>query len=310
MSRLPSFFIVGAAKCGTSSLASYLGQHPQIGIAASKEPNYFCFKDRDLRTFKGPVDGETLYWSLYRWSTTDEQSYLKLFQHVYDRPMLGEASVRYLYYPPVAARISQCVPDAKIVIMLRDPVQRLWSHYAMMRAVYQLEPAPLMDALQQEDRRIADGWDFDWHYIKVGRYAAQVRRYLDCFGADRVRVYFFEDFARQPGPVVRDIFGFLGVNQNFVPDMTYREKPGYWLRSFWLDKLLSCRDAKTGRAARLLKKHRFRRFLAKILHLNRTKIPTLNEDSSRALKVHFADEAGKLESCLGRPVPWPAEARS
>jgi hypothetical protein len=301
---LPNFFIVGAAKSGTSSLASYLSQHPEIGFSTEKEPNYFVFKGRNLRTQPGPAPGPVLFDQLYKYSATTTNDYHRMFEHSADCPARGDASVRYLYAPQAAAEIAEAVPGAKIIIMLRNPVDRLWSHYIMMKARYHLEPASLEEALQLEPERIRSGWDYDWHYVAVGSYCQQIVRYFECFGRENVQIHFYEDFCRQPQVVLEDVYRFLGVTPGFQADLSQREMVGYWLRAFWPDKLLFYPHGKQQLLLRLLSPRGLRMLRRCSISLNRVPPPQLSAAKRGRLRSLFVEDIQRLAKLLGRRLKW------
>lgn len=212
---LPTFLIIGAAKAGTSSLYHYLQQHPEIFMSPLKEPRFFTFEDRAPR-FSGPL---TLMNST---SVTDLAAYRALFDGVRGEKAIGEASAIYLYYyETTPERIQRHVPDAKLIVMLRNPVERAYSSFVYLVAEG-YETLDFERALEEEERRILDHWAPMFHYVRRGRYLAQVRRYLEVFGANQVGIFLYEDFARDPGDVVRDIFRFLGVQHTYTPDLSVR----------------------------------------------------------------------------------------
>ena len=301
---LPTFFIVGAAKSGTTSLASYLSQHPQVYFSANKEPNFFVFDGEDLRTRPGPASSEILFSLLYQWCITERAAYENLFAPSRAGQARGEASVRYLYYPEAAGRIASAVPDAKIVIILRHPVDRLWSHYLMMKTQYHLEPEGIFRAVELESSRRTAGWDYDWHYVAAGQYAAQVRRFFDRFGTENVKVFLFEDLVAQPAAMMRDLFSFVGVDPEFPVDLSGKGKVGYGLRIAWIDKLLFYPHPFQPRLRALLANRLGRRLENLALTRNRVGLPRLAESDRRALRRHFADDITQLEKLLHRKLSW------
>jgi len=121
---LPTFLIIGAAKSGTTSLWHYLRQHPQIFLTRHKEPNFFILEGLELPPFSGPAAPEILYKKIYKYSVTDIDSYRTLFQEVSQEKAIGEASVPYLYFPQAADRIKKYIPDVKMIVVLRNPIDR------------------------------------------------------------------------------------------------------------------------------------------------------------------------------------------
>ena len=172
---VPNFFIVGAAKAGTTSLYHYLGTHPQIFMCRIKEPNYFC---TDLNR-SAPL----------KWD-----DYLRLFRGVRDQPAIGESSVLYLASGCAAKNMRTALPNAKIIIVLRNPVDRGYSHFLMgVRQGF-----PCRNILELPD-----------YVIDLGLYYAQVKRYLDEFPAQQRQILFYEDLQRDRAAFVKRVFGFL-----------------------------------------------------------------------------------------------------
>lgn len=209
---LPNFMIIGAARSGTSALYEYLDQHPQVFMSDPKEPHFFAFMEQET-SFRGPGDDVMLNDVV----VPDREAYERLFRNAEDATAVGEGSVSSLYYPEAARNIKALVPGARLVCMLRNPADRAYSAFMYMRSrLYE----PLDDfraALDAEPKRIDENWHHIWHYRRMGRYLRQVKRYLDLFGHEQMRIYLYDDFHRDPSAVLRDVFGFLGVDDSFVP---------------------------------------------------------------------------------------------
>ncbi len=212
---MPDFFIVGAARSGTTSLDLYLSQHPEIYITHRKETHFFVGDALPLR-FMGPGD-ERLNALLIR----DEQQYARLFADTRGAKIAGEASAFYLCYPEAAPRIKQAVPDAKILIILREPVERTYSAY-MMLVRDGRETASLEEGLRREKERREKDFEPMWWYTELSLYYRQVKQYLEVFGPQQVKVLLYEEFFAQPEQALRDIFAFLGVRQDISIDTSVR----------------------------------------------------------------------------------------
>lgn len=215
---LPNFLIVGTAKAGTTSLHSYLAQHPEIFMAQKKEPQFFACQEANY-TFAGPGDQAFLNTQV----TRDWVSYLGLFESATSYPVRGEASTWYLYEPTAPRLIKESLPDVKLLAILRNPVDRAYSSFAHLRRDAREPLSDFEEALREEPRRVAAGWNPIWYYRELGLYAEQVARYSALFGADRVRVYLFEDLKRDPLGLCRELFDWLGVDSGFVPDVSVRK---------------------------------------------------------------------------------------
>ncbi len=195
---LPTFFVIGAARAGTTSLHYYLSLHPQIQMSETKEPHYFAGPPGTI-PFGGP-----------RVDSIDD--YRKLFDP--RATVRGEASPSYAAYPRrlgVPARISELVPDARLIYLVRDPIDRTVSHY--LHAV----------AVEGERRQLAEALgDYDPAnlYICASRYATQLEQYLSHFAEDRILVVEQSDLRGARNEAMRRIFAFLGVDSDF-------ESPGF-----------------------------------------------------------------------------------
>lgn len=214
---MPNFLIVGAQKAGTTALYQYLKQHPDVYMSPVKEPHFFAFEGRDL-DFRGPRDRETLGHMVVK----DEGAYRNLFAGARGEKALGEASAMYLYMAEAVGGIGRHAPNARLVAVLRNPAERAYSSFLHMVRDGR-EPIPDFGrALAAEEERIKGNWSLIWHYRRMGFYHEQISRYREAFGPERLRVYLYEDLEGDPGGVLRDIYGFIGVEPSFVADVTSR----------------------------------------------------------------------------------------
>lgn len=291
---LPNFFIVGAPKCGTTALHAYLAQHPDVFMSDPKEPHYFG-SDLDFR---------------YRRRPTDEQ-YRSYFADAGDRRRIGEGSVWYLYSECAADEIAQAVPDARIVVMLRDPVEMIPSLHSQF--VYNgHEDLGLADALAAEEdraagRRIPPHANFPRGllYRRVATYAPQLARYLDRFGRERVHVIVYDDFKADVAAAYRDTLTFLGVDPDHRPDFAVINASKR-SRSMVLRRALNDPPEWLRRAARRVAPQRMRRRLyrsAVNLNTEAAERDRLNGAPAEQLRKEMASANRELESLLGRGLP-------
>lgn len=210
--RAPGFFIVGAPKCGTTALHAWLKQHPDVFLPDAKEPHFF---------------GRDLTWR-HRDSTTPEEDlerYLELFHDAGAARAVGEASTMYLYSHEAAEEIFEFNPEARIVVMLRNPVDQMYSFHSERLYGQNEDIADFVEALKAEEERkhgeripslarLVQGC----FYRDVARFSQQVERYLDVFGADRVHVIIHDDMRADPEGVFRDVARFLEIDEGFVPE--------------------------------------------------------------------------------------------
>jgi Sulfotransferase family len=213
---IPNLFIVGAPKCGTTSLYEYLRQHPQIffpfdddGYSRIKEPNHFC-----------PELG-----ILEKDAITDLGEYLSLYRGSEDALWRGDASTNHLFSELAAGNIKHFCPDARILVMLRPPVDWMRSYHSELLRHQHEDIVDFHEAVEaSEDRR--NGLRLPpftsvpkcLDYVEMGRFAAQVERYYRAFGRDAVKVVLLEDMVAAPEETYREILLFLGVESTFRPE--------------------------------------------------------------------------------------------
>ena len=209
---LPNFLVVGAAKAGTTSLYHYLKQHPEIYMSPIKEPYFFSFVNQKPN-FKGPFDEK-----VNEEIITDLNDYKKLFANVTDEKSIGECSNSYLYLPESAVNIKRYIPKCKIIIILRNPIERAYSHY-MQSVMLDHDNLNFEDAIEKEKERLNLNWR--WHYQYTGQslYYEQVKRYLDLFGKNKVKIFLFEELKKGSVKIMQEVFSFLEVDNSFVPNI-------------------------------------------------------------------------------------------
>ena len=230
---LPNFIVFGAPRSGTTALYHYLNQHPEIYLSPVKEPEFFAFEGMNLN-FQGPGDGERIN----KVSTTDLKSYHALFDGVTSEKAIGEMSQIYLYYARAAERIRYYIPEVKLVAILRHPADRAYSNF-LLKVRQGYEPVKsFAQALKQEDLRVRANWSPFWYYLRRGFYYAQLRPYFDAFDREQIKVYLYEDYCADVLSMMQDLFGFLGVDDGFVPDTSTRHNASMIPRSRVLDDLI------------------------------------------------------------------------
>lgn len=214
MSTLPNFLIVGAAKCGTSSLANYIDQHPEIYISKPKEPRFISSQFTNF-PLQGPLSDR-----LESWYVKTYEEYSKLFKDVKNEKAIGEASVDNLfYYNKSIPLIKKYLGEPKIIIMLRHPVRRAFSAYShMMRD--KREPLSFEHAIHMQEERLENNWEFLYSYTEVSKYYNQVKAYQENF--KETLIILTEDLHKRPVSLFEEIFSFLEVDPHFQIDLTIK----------------------------------------------------------------------------------------
>jgi hypothetical protein len=297
MTKLPNFFLAGAPKAGTTALYQYLGQHPDIYMSPVKEPNFFAeelrlenFSDhfRKLSEARVPARGPISEWA----------DYVKLFEGARDEKAIGEASVSYFWSKNAPQVISTQIVDAKIMVVLRNPVERAMSQFSHVSsfAKTSLSFSKYLDrALESRDTRISEYYPS----LNYGLYGEQMKRYRAFFDADRIQVHLYEDFRREPQRVLREIFGFLGVDPEFEPDLSVRHMESTVPRSYFLKNALErlgIREALRGKLP-----PEVRRYVRKATLQPREALTMTPADRARLLDF-YREDIGVLSELLGRDL--------
>lgn len=285
---LPNFLIIGAAKAGTTSLYAYLKQHPDIYMSEVKEPRFFA---PEVFTNYNNVarDGAK------RVPFTPEE-YEELFAGVKNETAIGEASTEYLYFPGVAARIKKSLPEAKLIAILRNPVERAFSAFC-----YQLrddcEPLSFEEALSAESQRIKEGYRPGWHYQQVGFYYDGIKRYLETFEPEQIKIYLNEELIKDSVKVSQDIYQFLGVDDSFVPDITRKNISGVPKNRF-LHSIFTKENPLKSVIKPLLPEKMRQNIYQKVRKNNLTSKPTLAVETRKELEQLYRDDILKLQDLI------------
>lgn len=276
----PNLFVVGVLRGGTTSLWGYLQQHPEIFMSAVKEPHFFTKAGAKLAP---------------RYAA--ETAYLALFTGAREG-VRGEASASYFGDADSAAAIKRVSPDAKILVILRDPVERAYSHY-WHAAGNGRETRSFSEAVEDELAGRRPGGAEP--YVRRGFYSESLRRYQEAFG-DHVRVLFLDDLSREPAATLRDVFEFLDVDPEVADRLA-------------VERRNESRSPRGGVSRLILRSGRSRKVAAAVvpprlrpsvegLFSARPKQPPMPPEMRALLVGVYASDHEELQSMLGRPLPW------
>jgi hypothetical protein len=211
---LPDFLIIGAPKAGTTALHVALARHPELFLSSVKEPKFFLGDDAPPPERGGPGDAKTF--REYVWRRSD---YEALFAGAPPGTLRGESTTLYLRDPAAHRRIAALVPSARLVAVVRDPVDRAHSNWTHLRSAG-LEPEPdFVRACGLEARRIELGWAPFWRYLELGRYGQQLAHLYTVFPREQVHVVLYRDLRQEPGETVDRICDFLGVRTGVLDEL-------------------------------------------------------------------------------------------
>lgn len=269
---LPNFLIVGASKAGTTSLYHYLRQHPDVFMSPVKEPMYYCPE----------IDNAD--------AVRTREAYERLFDGVTTERAIGEASPLYLNSPTAAARIAADLPDARIIVSLRNPAERAYSSY-----LGQLREG-------KERRGVDEAMQPESYFCQTSLYHPRLLRYFERFGRERIKVAIFEDLAADARAVLRGIHKFLGVDLAFETDVATQHNRAavpkhpalnavFFKTAQRLHELLPPKLRNTGLAGRV-----HRRMLKPP--------PPLPPEIRARMLEHFRDDIARTSALIGRDLSF------
>ncbi len=263
-SRLPDFLIAGAMRSGTTSLYRYLGAHPQVAMAP-KEIGFFTDHfDRGLD-----------------W-------YSRQFGDATPSQLLGDATADYLARHSAMTRIADTLPHVKLVISMRNPVDRAWSHYLLLktrgreRRPYSVANDDELDLIARDGDRAHGAF-----YLYHGLYDSQLRRAVELLGRDQIHVSIFERMVTDPAATYRSLCAFLGIDAgNLPPNLGKKVNPYVTFRSLPLRRLSQRLPGPLGRG------------LARINTKRPDSPPRLDESQRERLDEFFAPRIADLSELL------------
>ncbi len=210
---MPDFFVAGVPKAGTTALHAALAGHPSLYLSPVKEPKFFL-TDGPPPTQGGPGDVRT-----YREHIWRRSDYEALFSAAPAGTLRGESTPFYLYSEAAQQRIRAVIPEARLIIVLRDPIERAHSNWTHLWSAG-LDPIDdFVRACAAEDCRIADGWADFWHYLKLGLYGQQLEHLYSVFPREQVLVFRYKALIADPAGLLNLVCRFLGVEQDVLTEV-------------------------------------------------------------------------------------------
>ncbi len=239
---LPDFFVAGAPKSGTTALHAGLAQHPALYLSPVKEPKFFL-TDGPPPTQGGPGDAKT-----YREHVWRRSDYEALFEAAPPGALRGESTPFYLYSRDAQRRIKALIPAARLIVVLRDPIERAHSNWTHLWSAG-LDPiGDFVEACGAEEGRIAAGWADFWHYKRLGLYGQQLQHLYSVFPPGQVLVFRYRELVDDPAGTLNRISAFLGVAQGIatrVPAENVTAHPEHTRRHRAMSRILRAGSAVT-----------------------------------------------------------------
>jgi hypothetical protein len=291
---LPNFVIIGVQKAGTTSIYNYLKQHPQIYTSPIKETHFFQQEwtneeiEKAVRAY-GANKPRTL------------EDYLKLFAGVRDEIAIGDASPNYLLYHQTSVPlIAKYIPHAKLIAILRNPVDRAYSDYLMnMR-----EGRNKRDLIEQAKYRTQQS-----HVIRKGFYYEGLQHFYDVFDPQQIKVFLYDDLKADSGKLMKEMYQFLGVDPSFTPDTSKVAQKAQVPKNQAVNKLLQQKNPLRSSIAKMLRgvfsvktRQKLRTQLVQLNMDKKGKIPPLSPQDRQELQEIYRPDILKLQELIGRDL--------
>ncbi|HDN58998.1 MAG TPA: sulfotransferase [Candidatus Marinimicrobia bacterium] len=310
---LPNFFIVGAAKAGTTSIYNYLKSHPDVYMSPVKEPNFFS-KDIDPSKFRKDYKREPLIIKdennipdKHVAFIKDFNSYKALFKNAKGFKAIGEASTSYLYSEVAAVEIRKHIPDAKIIISLRNPIDRAFSHFLMSLKDGLTTYNDFLKEVFHDYESVKDrSWGVAHLYLDLGLYHKQVKRYLDNFPPEQVKIILFDDLINALQNVVLELFAFLNLKTN--TDITTNVYNKSEIPSPLFQKVIRILN-RYGIREKFIRKlpEKLKQNILKLIPKTKGN-PTIDINARRVLTDFYREDIVKLSDLIGRDLSFWLES--
>lgn len=294
----PQFIVAGTARAGTSSLNSYLMQHPNIFLPKVKEPCFFSFAGEKINYKNGK----------FAFAINSLDEYCSLFNKADANQITGDISTPYLYlYEKTINTIKTLHEDyssIKIIIILRDPVERAYSQY-LWKVRDGREELTFEEAIAAEKNRISENYSFDYFYLDRGLYYNQVKSYLDNFS--EVKIILFDEFKNNPNQILKDICRFLKVDTEFKFVISAKQNASFLPKSILFSRLISVESRAKFKLLNVLPNRTKNLIKEKLMSLNtsKNKVAPLKIETEVMLRAYFKDDLLKLQKLIKLDLsPW------
>ena len=301
MNKLPNFMIIGAGKSGTTALYEYLAEHPDVYMSPVKETNFFALEGEKMVDPKD--DPEQMFH--YPWSVTNWEDYVKLFDGVETEKAIGEVSPMYLYSEEAAFRIKERFPDMKLIVILRNPVDRLYSRFMHLARENRKPTNRFEDALDRETI-----WWRRNDLVKEGFYHNHLQKYYDLFDKDQIKVILYDDFKSDPLKEVQNIYEFIGVNGWHEPDFNTEYNVSGLIKNPVIDKLIGQKSVIKELAAMvnprlkdaIISNQQLKKWINQLRKKNLMKVPIPNNIRNAMIESVYGSDIQQLQHLINRDL--------
>lgn len=292
----PNLFILGVPRAGTTALHHRLSLHPSLCMSDPKETNYYLFDGNPLE-FSGPKDAV-----LDRQAILDRNSYLSLFRDCNGSLYRGESSPFYFYSSSARMAIERDIQNPKLIVLFRDPIDRAYSHYLMLRRDDREDAQTFREALEREEERRRAHWAWSYAYTGLGLYSSHIGPWLNAFGRENVLMLTNEEFRHQDSEAANKVLQFLDIpyDKAFVTFNGTVNTAGIPVSRFFHQFLTYPHPVKEG--LRRILGVRFAKMLGRWARRTNLIRPAYDDDLLGELQGLFRPEAADMRQYLGDRV--------
>lgn len=281
---LPNFIIIGVAKAGTTSLFRYLDQHPQVYMCPIKGSNFFGYQD--ALDWKWSDEGAPPL--LRHFQVTNFEDYEALFAEASDEIAIGEVSPQYFRCPTAAQQIHKHLPNVKLIASLRNPADRAFSGFLMRTR--------RGEAVKSGHEELT----LESSHVKEGFYYRRMKRYFDIFPRERIKIFLFEEFKKDPAKIIIELFDFLGVDTEYAPDTSTKHNPAGVPKIRWLNRIFF--HPTVIRTAKTVLPENLQVIVKQVQQRNLVPPPKFPPDLRADLLKLYREDILKLEQLLDRDL--------
>ncbi len=297
----PNFIIIGAGKSGTTTIYEYLKQHPQVFMSEVKETNFFALEGKEVKA----IDDSEGQMEHYPWAINNEKDYLALFDKVTNEKAIGEVSPMYLYNELAPVNIHNKLPNVKLIAILRQPVERLYSRYMHLARESREPSKDFADALNENSI-----WWKRNDLVTEGFYGTYLKRYFKLFSPNQIKVFLYDDLRKNEAEVIKELFSFIGIDDEFVPTVGEEFNKSGRIKNRKLDLLIGQNSILVKGAQKIspsiVKKVKesegLKRTINRLRNKNLEKAPLSKELKSEMTNSIYKNEILKLQDLINRDL--------
>ena len=283
----PNFFIVGGSKCGTTNISYNLDLHQDVFISKLNEPYYFC---------KWDISDDFVRESMI----TSEKKYLELFQSAKTQKAIGEGTPSYLHSPNSARMIKERFPESKIIISVRNPIERAYSGY-LSNELRENDNQTFREMINEHKKLCDDDEFFIYNILEPGFYSKHSKRFQNIFDSQKIKIIIFEEYIKKTEETIKSILDFLELDDkiDFIgqPKMGYRRPKNKFGKVAFENNFV--RKMATSLIPTVTRQKIGEKFL-----LEETKKPPMDADDRQFLKNLYEKDVRDLTILLDKELPW------